>query len=435
MIEILQIFLHFFLFIFLTYFPVNKFTLPKIVSTYQISNFFCFFINIVILLNIFLLFSFFQLNLQYVLFLIFFLYLILFFFYFLNIKNEILSKKNLVLKIFFSLLNIFFYFNIAANPALGWDGLTIWLHKANMFYNNNSYFEIGSNYPQLGSYIWAFFWKNSFIQKEYLGRMFIIYTYLVSIFLIVGLFKRFSAYKKILLIFFLIFFSYDKDLQGYQEYLIFTLLLFCSKILFLLNVNKKISNNSFYYLILIMTVILLPWIKNEGIFYSIFISIIFITFDFINLKKKIIFFFIILINIVTQIIFIKLYFQSDQIFQVPLIQESLFKNFFNFKDFLSRLFIISYYIFHSLVKYPLILINLISILIIYIYRKHLAVPNFFIIFFFLNLIFIYSIYMVTTQPLIWHLQTSIKRLMLQTSGFYIILLSVFANKNSFKLIS
>ena len=151
-------------------------------------------------------------------------------------------------------------------------------------------------------------------------------------------------------------------------------------------------------------------------------------------KKKIIFFIIILINIVTQIFFIKFYFQSDQIFQVPLIQETLFKNFFKFEEFLSRLFIISYYIFHGLVKYPLILINLISILIIYIYRKHLAVPNFFIIFFFLNLIFLYSIYMVTTHPLIWHLQTSIKRLMLQTSGFYIILLSVIANKNSFKLI-
>ena len=180
-----------------------------------------------------------------------------------------------------------------------------------------------------------------------------------------------------------------------------------------------------------MTVILLPWIKNEGIFYSIFISFIFFLFNYINLKKKIIFFIIILINIVTQIFFIKFYFQSDQIFQVPLIQETLFKNFFKF---LSRLFIISYYIFHGLVKYPLILINLISILIIYIYRKHLAVPNFFIIFFFLNLIFLYSIYMVTTHPLIWHLQTSIKRLMLQTSGFYIILLSVIANKNSFKLI-
>jgi hypothetical protein len=434
MIEILQIFLQFFLFIFITYFPVNKYTLPKTVSTFQISNFFCFFINIVILLNIFLLFSFFQLNLQHVFFLLVAFYLILFFLSFLNIKNEILSKYNLTIKISFVLINIFFYFNIAANPALGWDGLTIWLNKANMFYNNNSYFETKSNYPQLGSYLWAFFWKNSFIQKEYLGRMFIIYTYLVSIFLIVGLFKKFSAYKKIFLIFCLIFFSYDKDLQGYQEYLIFSLLLFCSKILFLLNVNKKISNNFFYYLILIMTVILLPWIKNEGIFYSIFISIIFFLFNFINLKKKIIFFIIILINIVTQIFFIKFYFQSDQIFQVPLIQETLFKNFFKFEEFLSRLFIISYYIFHGLVKYPLILINLISILIIYIYRKHLAVPNFFIIFFFLNLIFLYSIYMVTTHPLIWHLQTSIKRLMLQTSGFYIILLSVIANKNSFKLI-
>jgi hypothetical protein len=228
--------------------------------------------------------------------------------------------------------------------------------------------------------------------------------------------------------------QYDKDLQGYQEYLIFSLLLFCSKILFLLNVNKKISNNFFYYLILIMTVILLPWIKNEGIFYSIFISIIFFLFNFIYLKKKIIFIIIIFINIVTQIFFIKFHFQSDQIFQVPLIQETIFKNFFKFEEFLSRLLIISYYIFHGLVKYPLILINLISILIIYIYRKHLAVPNFFIIFFFLNLIFLYSIYMVTTHPLIWHLQTSIKRLMLQTSGFYIILLSVIANKNSFKLI-
>ena len=106
MLEILQIFFQLIIFILFTFFPINKFTFSRFSPVYINSNINAFLINIVILLNTFLLFI-----------------------------------------------------KVAANPSLGWDALAFWLSKTNTFYLGKSYFEVPHpQYPQLGSYIWAFFW-------------------------------------------------------------------------------------------------------------------------------------------------------------------------------------------------------------------------------------------------------------------------------------
>jgi hypothetical protein len=177
-----------------------------------------------------------------------------------------------------------------------------------------------------------------------------------------------------------------------------------------------------------MTSILLPWVKNEGIFYSIFIGIVFFFINSQTFNKKIFFLFIILMNIVMRISLAKFILQTDQIFHFPFTLDIIFQNIFNIKELIYRNFYISFYLIRSIFQYPLILINLIAIVFSLRYLKYLDNKKIYYIFLFLNLIFIYGIYIITTSPLIWHLQTSMSRLLLQTCGFYIFLLVDLINK-------
>jgi hypothetical protein len=433
MTEILQIFSQLLLFCLFTYFPVNKFTFVKFSSNYFNTNYNAFFFNIILILNIFLLLSFFKLNLIIVFVTIFLLNFFLFLLNFSNIIKEIFSKKDINLKLAFIFICLCLFFKTASNLELGWDALSYWLSKANNFYNNKSFFEMPhSASPQLGSYIWAFFWKNSFMQKEYLGRLFLDYLYLISIFAIGLHLKIKSDLKKITFILCLILFTFDYNntLSGYQEYLLFSLLIFCSKILIELNSRLKKSQNLIHYYLLIMTSILLPWVKNEGIFYSIFIGIVYFFINYQTFSKKIIFLFIILINIIIRILLVKLILETDQIFQFPFSLDIIFQNILNIKELIYRIFYIFFYLIRSMFQYPLILINLISIFFSFKYLKYLDNKKIYYIFFFLNLIFIYGTYIITTSPLVWHLQTSMSRLLLQTCGFYLFLLVDLINKKT-----
>jgi len=431
MTEIFQIFFQLLLFFLLTYFPFNKFTFARYSFTYFNSNYNAFFFNIILILNIFLLLSFFKINLTIIFASLFLINFFLFLFNFSDISKEIFLKKNINLKFVFIFICLCFFFKTASNLELGWDALSYWLSKTNNFYNNKSFFEMPhSASPQLGSYIWAFFWKNSFMQKEYLGRLFLDYLYLISIFTIGISLNTKSNLKKITFILCLILFTFDYNntLSGYQDYFLFSLLVFCSKILVELNSRLKKNQNLIRYYLLIMTSILLPWVKNEGIFYSIFIGIVFFFINSQTFNKKIFFLFIILMNIVMRISLAKFILETDQIFHFPFTLDIIFQNIFNIKELIYRNFYISFYLIRSIFQYPLILINLIAIVFSLRYLKYLDNKKIYYIFLFLNLIFIYGIYIITTSPLIWHLQTSMSRLLLQTCGFYIFLLVDLINK-------
>jgi hypothetical protein len=121
MFEILQIFFQLLLFIFLTYFPINKFTLSRVSFPYIQNNYNAFFINITFILNIFLFLSFFKINLKLVFFFIFIINFFLFAFNYSNIIKEIFLKKNFQLKLVFVFICLCFFFKTAANPDLGWD--------------------------------------------------------------------------------------------------------------------------------------------------------------------------------------------------------------------------------------------------------------------------------------------------------------------------
>ena len=440
MIEIFGIILQLITFFLFTYFPVNKYTITRFKFTYIKSNINAFFINIIILLNIFLLLSFFKLSLNFVFLLILVINLFLFFYNFANIFEEIRKKRNFFYQISFIFICFFLFIKTAADLKLGWDGLAFWLSKTNSFYLGGSYFDMPHpHYPQLGSYIWAFFWKNSLIEKEYLGRLFFQYLYLISIFIITLSIKEKSNIKKLMLIFLLILFTFDFDgkLSGYQDYLIFVLLIFCSKILIEINSKLKIFQNYFFYILLIAVSILLAWVKNEGIFYTIFIAIIFFCLNSQSLLRKFFFLFVIIVNFLIQFIFIKTLSSYSQLTsslvplaQIPSINDMINLNIFTVEELFFRFFYTSFYLFRSAVQYPLILVNFIVFFISSKYYKILRNVNIFYIFFFLNLVFVYTIYITTTAPFLWHLSTSISRLMLQTCGLYFFLfIDLYNNKN------
>lgn len=305
--------------------------------------------------------------------------------------------------------------------------MNIWIFKVNNFYNGNNYFFLFSedfthkNYPHLGSYAWAFFWKNSLIQKEYLGRLFYDYIYLLSIFILIDSFKKISNFYKLIIVFIIITSAiyYQNEFNGYQEYLLFSLLIFCGKLFLIINSEKKLKYTNFLFFGLILLTIIIPWIKNEGIFYSLFIGLIFLLTNQSSFKKKT-FIVAIAINIIIQIFIIKYFFSVSNIFQFSLDIDNLLKN-FHYKELFLRLSSTTLYLLYASTKYLLVLFNI--MIIIYIIKKKIFLKNFkyFFIFFLLNLLFIYSIYLYTPHDLIWHLQTSIRRLVFQTSGFYFLL--------------
>lgn len=425
MTEIFSIIAQLIMFFFITLFPVNNISTPSLYKSLGKCNFFCIPVNILILLFIFLICSFFPINLRYVFFFIFVTYLLIFFNNFYKISNEILKKENLSLKFFFIAINLFLFFDLAYNLEIGWDGLAIWIFKANNFYNGHSYFNlfeqeiIYKQYPHLGSYTWAFFWKNSLIEKEYFGRLFYQYIYVVSVFVIANSIKIFSKLKIIVTIFCLILLSqdYDNTLQGYQDYLIFSLLIFAGKLIqtitFRNNSNNLLLNNFF-----LLSILIIPWIKNEGVFYSIFLVILFF-FSKTTYFVKFIFSCLAILNIGLHAFIIKFIYKLDNLYQFSfntiLI---LFKN-FDISNLAIKISYIFLYLFHGFIKYPISILYLLGILYVVKYKKITYQNKLFLIFFFMQSLFIFGIYILSNEDLVWHLQTSIKRLVLQTSGFYL----------------
>jgi hypothetical protein len=425
MTEIFSIITQLIIFLFLTLFPVNNVSTPFLYKSLGKSNFFCIPVNILILLFIFLICSFFSINLRYVFFLIFVTYLLIFFNSFYKICNEILNKENLSLKFFFITINLFLFFDLAYNLEIGWDGLAIWIFKANNFYNGHSYFNlfeqeiIYKQYPHLGSYTWAFFWKNSLIEKEYFGRLFYQYIYVVSVFVIANSIKIFSNLKIIVTIFCLILLSqdYDNTLQGYQDYLLFSLLIFAGKLIQTItfrNNSKNLFLNNFF----LLSILIIPWLKNEGVFYSIFLIILFFLSNATYLVKFI-FFCLVILNIGSHAFIIKFIYKLDNLYQFSFNTILLFFKNFDISNLAIKISYIFLYLFHGFIKYPISILYLLGILYVINYKKITYQNKFFLIFFFMQYLFIFGIYILSNEDLVWHLQTSIKRLILQTSGFYL----------------
>lgn len=206
-------------------------------------------------------------------------------------------------------------------------------------------------------------------------------------------------------------------MQGYQDYLLFSLLIFSGKLIQTITSRNNFNNLLLNYFFL-LSILIIPWIKNEGVFYSIFLVVLFFL-SKSTFLIKLIFSLLVILNICLHAFIIKFIYKLESLYQFSFNTILLlFKN-FDISNLVMKISYIFLYLFHGFIKYPITILYLFGILYVIKYKKITYENKFFLAFFFMQFLFIFGIYILSNQDLVWHLQTSIKRLILQTSGFYL----------------
>jgi hypothetical protein len=423
MIEIITIIIQFFTLHLFFSTPFNLVNYKKLNLKFSLNYFDIIFCNIILHIFILLIISFLNINLLGYFLIILFISLI---------TNISLVLKNLttalnIYKILFPIICLSIFFEISYNAKLEWDGLAHWFWKVNNFYQNQDISNVKnlplSQYPHLGSFVWSFFWKNSISNYEYIGRLFIPYIYIVSLFAICSDIKN----KLFGLLFILIIISSSYDIflfGGYQEYITFAYICFLTKLIFIYknNYNDKLFS---YALILIGSISLL-WVKQECLFYVIFFNLCFINY-ISKRSEKIVYFLILFFSVILSILIEKNIKGTVQ-FQTQF-------NFLNLEKFkeLNLLYIyiieITKHIIISFLKYPILILNLL-IFLFYLRIKKQSKKEFqFILFFFLlNFIFLYAIYFLHPAPLAEMLPNTLDRLIFQISSVGIVFMCKWTNE-------
>lgn len=435
MIEIVNIFFQLFLFCFLFFVPISFQFYKKLFGNYKYSLFDIASINIIIFFSICLMVSFLSIDLK---FLFFSIIAIVSLLYLKNLSQflSFVKKNNKNLFYLFVIFNFALFFELANLTPLGWDAITHWLPKAFFFFENGNYKNLGNynyhsyTYPHLGSYIWAFFWKNSFLELEYYGRLYFIFVYLISIYSVAELINQILDFKKKIVIFFVIFIMFSLTysvfvLNGYQEYLIFSLIAIVGKFLFILKKNI-IKKNIYLTSFLLLASILLPWIKDEGIVYLSIITIVLIFFtDELSFSSgnKIVLFLVILFSVFSQY-FIEAYFSSDYKWANTSILHSGIVEYLYPEVFFKRSLNILKFFFISFFKTPVWLVIVSAFGISFFIKNCFSSLKYHFVFFALNILALYSIYFTTPHDQTFFLTSGLFRLLIHTSGFYLIFVSL-----------
>ncbi len=423
MIEIIFIIFQLALFLIIFSYPINVFNFYKLKLKNNLNLYLIYSLNIIIHLNIYLYVSFLQINIRYFYFLELILLLIFLFFYRLDCINQIkkINSNNFKYFLFFIVFNLILFITIAEKAKLEWDGLDHWIFKARIFFDGGNYFNFKDNisfsyYPHLGTFVWGYFWKNSFLSLEYFGRLIFPLVYLISIFSICNAFQTNKRYLfKILLSIFLITISLDFYLfGGYQEYLLFFLFVILGAICF---ENFQVKDKMIFSIFIILILNLIIWTKQEGFFYAIIFGVTLSIFNYKN-KKIALFYLISLILLAIIHIHIKSFVIDTNMFNEKFFNDEI-KEYLNLRVLFNDLIVIFKHIIISSFHYPIILFVTILMLLFSVQEKN-ARDYFFYSIFILNLLFIISIYLQTKMDLEYVLPVTIDRILLQSSGFYII---------------
>ena len=296
------------------------------------------------------------------------------------------------------------------------------------FYNGNTITNLSNLpnawYPYLGSLVWSFFWKTSFLENEYSGRLFYVFIYLSSLLLLINNLKLSVSYKVIFFIFFIII-SYDYNyhshwsmFSGFQEILIFSMVSFSMHFLYKLS-NSKNTLENFYITYILLICNLLVWTKHEGfiISSSLILTLLFF-FDF-KIKKK-----IGILMIFSIIIFIRLF-----IFEFynlnPSDTQHVGFELDNLKDIIGKITLLSILIvFKSLIlnflTNYLALVGFIIIFLLLIAKKNLKQMNYAIFFLIFNVSCFCVIYLFSSLDLAWMLKHGMDRIIFQLSPVFIL---------------
>ena len=423
--EILFIFYQFFFLLILFFFPFH-FLKNNLVFLKDLNFYDLICINIITQFTLYLLLSFFFSNISQLLLGIFSLSFILLFFF--GVKNYYKIRNNI-----FLLLSVFLFFiivicnfvTIAYSVRLEWDAIAHWYWKVQNFYQGGK-LENFKNlpypfYPHLGTYLWSNFLRISYLDYEYFGRLYYAFVYIVSIFSITYSINKNYFILVTCVVSFLIFDLFA--LGGYQEFLVFFFVAFISKLFFLLS-EKKISNN-FFITFFLLILNLLIWTKQEGIIYAFifyFISITVLKFKL----RKILFLSFSLFFLTFIYFYLNNLLKSSGFFHEPLVND--FKKFKDFYLFFESFVYISYNLIISLIQRPVILLSIpLYFILMYKQKKNYFKLNFINLFFILNIFLVYGIFFHTGYPLELVVPQVLDRLLLQTSGFYLIVLIYYFN--------
>lgn len=433
MIEIFSIFIQILILNIFFLFPVNIKNIKFYFNFEKPSIFDIYIVNTIFYFIVFLFISFFKLKLNYFFFLFITLSILSLILNYKNYKKYFLENDNLKFFIFFLVCFLSISFVVAANPVLAWDGIAHWYFKVLNFNQNQTYENLKnlyfSYYPHLGSYVWNFFWVNNFLNLEYIGRIFFIFIFLISIFSASDKlkFKR-KISTKVLITLILVFFIYDIFLlSGYQEYLIF--FLFYAFSLFYHQYKNTREKNLQIYILIFSVIFLMFWFKQEGFFYTIILGFLFILFENKKLHIKIFLGLLIILGLYT-FINIKIYFHGSFSFNEKIIHAELLKYLDPF-IFAKTLVEISFEIIKAFIKYPIWLI-IFLILLSDIYQKKIF-NNINLLFFIIFIGFVYAVFLQTTMDIKQLMPLTLDRLIFHGSGFYLIYVINFFNNNLKKI--
>ena len=418
MIEITLIFFQIFFIGFLVSLSIPN---VKINSTLATSLMESLILKSIIFINALLVFSLLNFNLNYLIISLIIFILIL------TLKEKKRFKISLNLKNFLIFVYIFIISIVLTyDLELGWDAKFFWFLKTINFYQDNSLLNLekipATDYPHLGSYIWSFFWRFPFDSYEYLGRIFYVFLYILSIFYFCEIFKSNETYRLILSSL-IILTTFDVELfNGNQEIIIFSLMLVAAKLSYEL-VAQKIKNPTNHLIFLLLSFNAALWIKNEGLFLLGFILFIILFFGNLNLNQKK---FVILASVILITSrFIILFFLNSELESFEF--EKTFSHSF-FENLSLNLKIISFYSFVYSLSLPLITLSLLVLLLnIYLFKID-KIQLFIIFYFLLNVLFIFAAFMLSMEDIEWQVRVGLKRVMFESSGFYLLTIVYLFNK-------
>ena len=227
MIEIFYIIAQILFILAIAYFPIILFENNVYFNSLKFNLLDKLSINLIFFMNLLFLTSILNINTYNILYIYFFIIIL---FFILNFKNFNFNKIKvnyflISLLIFIFLISI----DIADQIFFSWDTKQNWFFKTLNFFQNQDIENLkGFNnfdYPHLGSFIWSFFWKYPFENYGYLGRIFYVFLYVLSIFSISNCLKL-EIYEKIIFSILLISLTYNYKLfSGLQDVVIFSVIL------------------------------------------------------------------------------------------------------------------------------------------------------------------------------------------------------------------
>ena len=382
------------LFSILTCFLMGLVPYDRLILKKKIKNFDKYLFNFLISISLILFLNLSGLKLQYIVYTFYFLLVVSSFVLLKCLISNNYTKHNLFPIFFTGLINFIIAINIVYDPILSWEAQTIWIEKTIPLVFGQDFASLKNSpapeLPILFPLIWSFFWKFFHIQYEYTGRIFLIFFYLISLFLYADLFKTNIVRKLIILLIIILITFRIEGFQGDLEVFIFSIILMSMRSLYLAIFEKEYSIINIINFIL--SINLLIWSSNEGMFYAGFLTFVFIIIKDLDKTHKMI--------IITSYLFLlslKLSIFIYYDFGINLNSDdyaigNISKN-FN----IANLILISKYFVFNILRNELILISSIFILIEFQYFKKYKEFNKYLIS--LSVIFIYMFFLFNAETL------------------------------------